>query len=50
MQIKLFRVPAAELGEELNKFLRSHRVLTVEKQLVQSGQQALRRTKGRKAI
>ncbi len=40
MQFKLFSIPAtgdAEVEEELNRFLRSHRAVSVEKELVQGG-------------
>jgi hypothetical protein len=43
MQFKLFSIPAtgdAEAEEELNRFLRSHRVVSVEKELVQGGHTA----------
>ena len=43
MQYKLFSIPAAgdnETEEELNRFLRSHRVVSVQKELVQGGQTA----------
>ena len=41
MQFKLFSIPAtgdAEAEEELNRFLRSHRAVSVQKELVQGGQ------------
>lgn len=37
MQLKFFRIPAADpasFGEELNAFLRGHRILSVQRQLV----------------
>ncbi len=40
MQLKVFAVPAQggeELVEKMNKFLRSHRVLSIEKRLVEQG-------------
>ena len=40
MQLKLFSIPATgdpQVEEELNRFLRSHRALSVQKELVQSG-------------
>ena len=40
MQFKLFSIPAtgdAESEEELNRFLRSHRAVSVQKQLVDNG-------------
>jgi hypothetical protein len=40
MQFKLFSVPAsgdAEAEEEMNRFLRSHRAMSVQKELVQGG-------------
>lgn len=40
MQLKVFAVPAQggeELVEEMNKFLRAHRVLSIEKRLVEQG-------------
>jgi superfamily II DNA helicase RecQ len=43
MQFKLFSIPAtgdAGAEEELNLFLRSHRAVSVEKELVQGGQTA----------
>ena len=43
MQFKLFSIPAtgdAEAEEELNRFLRSHRAVSVQKELVQGGQTA----------
>ncbi len=43
MQIKLFTIPilqAEERNEELNKFLRTHKIADIEKQLVQSGSTA----------
>src|SRR3989304_10088219 len=43
MQFKLFSIPAtgdSEAEEELNRFLRSHRAVSVQKELVQSGQTA----------
>lgn len=45
MQFKLFSIPAtadAEAEEEPNRFLRSHRVVSVQKELVQGGQTAYR--------
>ena len=46
MQFKLFSIPAtgdATAEEELNKFLRSHRAVSVEKHLVQNGATAFNR-------
>ena len=43
MQFKLFSIPAtgdAEAEEELNRFLRSHRAVSVQKELVQGGHTA----------
>ncbi|MGA2032877.1 MAG: HRDC domain-containing protein [Thermoguttaceae bacterium] len=43
MQFRLFSIPAtgdAEAEEELNRFLRSHRAVSVQKELVQGGQTA----------
>ncbi len=43
MQIKFFSIPVqneAQANSELNSFLASHRVLSVERQLVQDGQQS----------
>ena len=43
MQFKLFSIPAtgdAAAEEELNRFLRSHRAVSVRKELVQGGQTA----------
>lgn len=40
MQLKVFAVPAQggeEAVEEMNKFLRSHRVLSIEKRMVEQG-------------
>lgn len=40
MQLKVFAVPAQggeEAIEEVNKFLRSHRVLSIEKRMVEQG-------------
>ena len=40
MQMKLFTIPIPDdggCGEELNRFLRSHRVLDVEREFVQAG-------------
>ena len=43
MQFKLFSIPATgdnEAEEDLNRFLRSHRAVSVQKELVESGQTA----------
>ena len=43
MQFRLFSIPATgdtEAEEELNRFLRSHRAVSVQKELVQGGQTA----------
>ena len=43
MQFKLFSIPATgdtEAEEELNRFLRSHRAVSVQKELVQGGHTA----------
>ena len=40
MQVKLFTIPINninEYNEELNKFLRSHKIVEIEKHLVQNG-------------
>lgn len=40
MQVKLFTIPINEIesyNEELNKFLRSHKIIEVDKHLVQNG-------------
>ena len=40
MQIKLFTIPINEIesyNEELNKFLRTHKIIEVDKHLVQNG-------------
>jgi hypothetical protein len=43
MQFKLFSIPSTgdnDAEDELNRFLRSHRAVSVQKELVQSGHTA----------
>ncbi len=40
MQIKLFTIPinnVDDYNEEMNKFLRSHKIVEIEKHLIQTG-------------
>jgi hypothetical protein len=41
MQIKIFTIPVFDgekLNEEMNKFLRAHTIVDIEKQLIANGQ------------
>lgn len=43
MQVKMFTIPISlvyDYNEELNAFLRSHKIVEIEKQLVQTGTDA----------